>query len=222
MTINEAYIKFLQKVNKNLNSNNIVADKGRFILLYREAEIKRIVDLTGKKNDERHREIQWALKPNISLSFNSKITDRVLYNLPTDYLELSSAYATASKGSCKDKQIFLREIKDANYNEYLPDNYNQASFEYREAPYMAADKKINIFTNDFEIQEVILTYYRYPRKVDIAGYLNANGVPSTNINPEGEERFIDKVLSLAAEDFARNNYDADAVQINKDRIQTNT
>ena len=87
---------------------------------------------------------------------------------------------------------------------------------------MAADKKINIFTNDFEIQEVILTYYRYPRKVDIAGYLNANGVPSTNINPEGEERFIDKVLSLAAEDFARNNYDADAVQINKDRIQTNT
>lgn len=221
MTINEAYIKFLQKVNKNLNSNNIVADKGRFILLYREAEIKRIVDLTNKKNDERHREIHWALKPDVLLTFDSKTEDRVLYKLPTDYLELSSVYAKASKGKCKDKKISLHEIKDANYNEILSDNYNQPSFEYREAPFIVADQKINIFTHDFDIDKTIITYYRYPKKVDIEGYLNANGVASVNSDPEGDERFIDKVLSMAAEDFARNNYDADAVQLNKDRVITN-
>lgn len=222
MTSNKAYIKFLQKVNKNLNSNNVVADKGRFVLLYRENEIKRITQIISEGNDERLREIQFFLETDRPLEYLSKSNDkRVLYKLPSDYLDLSSVYAEAEKGKCKSK-IFLFEIKDKNYSTHIPDNYNQPSFEYQEAPYIVANNNLNIFTEDkFKITKVQISYYRYPKEMNIVGWYDENGIASTNSNPEGDDRFIDKVISMAAADFARNNYDTDGVQINKDRIITN-
>lgn len=222
MTSNEAYVKFLQKVNKNLNSNNVVADKGRFVLLYRENEIKRINQLISEGNDERIREIQMFLNTDVSLKFKSVSNDkRALYSLPKDYLDISSAYAEASKDKCK-ATIFLYEFKDKNYSAQISDNYNKASFGLREAPYIIASDSINVFTNnEMEIKKVFLSYYRIPKQMNIEGWINEEGISSQNSNPEGDESFIDKVISMASADFARNNYDTDGVQINKDRIITN-
>jgi hypothetical protein len=221
MNINEVYLRFIAKVNKNLNSDNITADKPRFVMLYNENQIRRILQLIKEGNDERIREIHHFLKPDTSLTFKSKKQDRVLYKLPSDYLELSNAYAIANKESCKDKKIFLWEIKDRNYNQVLSDNYNLPSFEYRESPFVVADNNINVFTGDFDYKKVILSYYRYPRKIDIEGYINLDNSVSTNVNPEGDERFIDKVISMAATDFARNYYDMEGIQINKERVINN-
>ena len=222
MTSNEAYVKFLQKVNKNLNSNNVVADRGRFVLLYRENEIKRIQQLVSEGNDERIREIQMFLNTDISLTFSSKSNDnRVLYSLPKDYLTFSSIYAEVKKGKCKDK-IYLYEIKDKNYSTILSDNYNKPSFEYREAPFLIANNNINLFTNsEFDVEKVQISYYRYPKPMNIEGWINEEGIPSQDSNPEGDEKFINKVISMAATDFARNNYDMDGIQINKDRTVNN-
>lgn len=221
MTINEVYLQFLQKVNRNLNSNNITADRFRFVMLYNENQVKRIQEVIEEGNDERIREIQTFLKPNTDLIFDSKLLDRVLYILPTDYLDFSSSYALADKKKCTNKKISLWEIKDKNYTQVLSDNYNAPSFEYREAPITVADNKLNVFTNDFEIKKVVLTYYRYPKQVDIKGYINLDEKSSTDINPEGDEKFVNKVISMCATDFARNYNDIQGIQINKERTQTN-
>lgn len=221
MTIQDAYIKFLQKVNKNLSSDNIIADKSRFIILYNENQIKRIVELIEQGNDERNREINTFLLPNILLEKDKEETDRVLYKLPLNFLDLSSVYAYGSKGECKKQKISLYEIKDKNYTQVSQDNYSQPSFSYRESPFLIADSKVNILKGDFTIDNVYLTYYRYPKKVDIEGYIKIDEEASKDIHPEGDERFIDKVINMCAIDFNRNNLDTGAIQINKERTITN-
>lgn len=217
MDVNDAYIKFNIKVTKNFGGKNITADKNRFVLIYNEVQIRRVIDTIRKGNDERIREIQFLLEPNKIISVSSKQKDRNLYPLPEDYLEFSSAYAIGKKGSCEDT-ITLHEIKDKNYSNIIPDNFYTPSFEYREAPFEIANNNINIFTGDFDMGAAYLTYYRQPRKIDIAGYQHEDGSPSKNINPEGDDRWVDEVISMAAAEFARNNSDIQEVSINKDRL----
>ncbi len=222
MTIKTAYLLFLTKVNRNLNSNNITADHSRFVLYYNESQVRRISQLVLEGNDERLREIQGFLKPNVDLDFDVEQLDRRLYKLPKDYKDFSSSYALGDKNGCKNKKIDLHEIKDKNYTQVLSDNFNKPSFEYRESPIIVADDKLNVFTaKDFTFSKVVLTYYRYPKEIDIEGYTNVEGGASTDINPEGNRDFVDKVISMAAEDFARNYGDIQGVQIHKDRIKTN-
>lgn len=220
MTVNEAYLQFLTKVNRNLGSNNIAADKPRFVMLYNENQVKRILQVISDGNDEDIREIQTFLKPNTELTFEKKIFDRVFYLLPEDFLDFSSSYALADKNQCKNEKIDLIEIKDKNYTQVLSDNYNKPSFEYRETPIIVADSRLNVFISDFDITKVVLTYYRYPKSIDIDGYITDAGQNSADVNPEGDKRFIDVVISMAATDYARNYGDVQAVQIGKDRSMT--
>lgn len=219
MTIDEAYFQFLQKVNRNLGSKNITADKPRFVRLYNENQVKRILEIIQNGSDLNIREIQHFLKPNKNISVSNTFFDRVVCELPKDYLDFSSAYAFADKGKCKDKKISLWEIKNKNYT-VVDDNYNAPSFEYREAPASIADQNLNIFITDFTITQAVLTYYRYPTEVDIEGYIK-NGQNSSNVDPEGDRRFVDRVISMAAEDFARNNSDPQDVKIEQNRVRTN-
>lgn len=222
MTIQDVYLQFLTKVNRNNKSNGLTADKQRFVLLYNENQIKRILQVISEGNDERIREIQMFLKPDTKLALDSKAKDRVLYLLPEDYLDFSSSYALAEKKQCKNQTINLIEIKDKNYTQVLSDNFNKPSFDYREAPFVISDNKFNVFTaDDFTYSDVVITYYRYPKEVDIAGYLNLEGKASKDINPEGDKKFIDRVTSMAALDYSRNYQDIQGIQIAKDRVQTN-
>ena len=52
MNVQEAYLRFLTKVNRNLSSNNIVASKDRFVLLYNEEQIRFLDYCLDFRNDE--------------------------------------------------------------------------------------------------------------------------------------------------------------------------
>lgn len=221
MTVNEVYVKTLNKVNKNLNSNNVTLDRQRFVMMYNEEQIRRILHvLTVGGDDLDLREIQFLLKPQVEITDKTDLPDRVNFKLPSDYLDISSAYCNAVKGDCKDK-VFLWEIKDKNYTEKLSDEYNKPSFEYREAPYIIADNQINIFVDSFEINATHLSYYRYPKSIDIEGYINLQNATSINIDPEGDQRFIDRITSMVAESYARNYEYTQKFQLEKDRILNN-
>lgn len=221
MTIEDAYIKFLIKLNKNLDSNNVSADPSRFVIAFNENSSKRIVDVIGQGNDEDLREIESFLVSK-ELSTPTKLSDRFTFTLPKDYLDFSSQYAIVSKGKCKNKVITdLWEIKDKNSSIILSDVNNKPSFEWEEAPFLIANNKVQIFASDFEVNKVNLTYYKYPRQVDIEGYITSTGGYSTNIDPEGDDKFLNKVISMTVEDFQRNYENVQGVQISKDRIINN-
>lgn len=221
MTIEEAYIKFTIKLNKNLNSNNITADPARFVITFNENLSKRLVDVLSTPNDKRLREIQYFLVNKEILPTNTTTTTESYFELPKDYLDYSSGDLVVKAESCPATRMDPIEIKDANYSEIIRDNYLEPSYEYRETSFIIADNKLKVFKKDFEIQKFLLNYYRYPKKVDIAGYTKIDGSQSSSVDPEGDNKFLDKVISLTVEDFQRNYSDMQGVQISKDRIINN-
>jgi len=217
MTIQEVYLRTLQKVNRNLGSNNILLDKGRFVLLYNKCQVDRILEVY-RLNDDRIREIQMFLVTNETLAplTNQELTTP--FDLPPDYLELSNAYAFADKGKCKDKKISLFEIKDKNANEIAFDEYNKPSFEYRESSFIIAEDKLHVYrVDDFNYTRAIISYYKYPRQVDIDGYIRIDGTPSSDIQPEGDQDFIERVIDKVAFEFAKNNEDVSLANLNQNQ-----
>lgn len=221
MTIEEAYIKFIIKLNKNLNSNNITADPERWVITFNENLSKRIVDVLSTPNDKRLREIQYFLENEGIPPTNGTTTTESYFELPKDYLDYSSGDLEVKAEGCSATRMDPIEIKDANYSEVIRDNYLEPSYEYRETPFIITDNKLKVFKKDFEIQKFLLSYYRYPKKVDIAGYTKIDGSQSSSVDPEGDDKFLDKVISLTVEDFQRNYSNTQGVQLSKDRIINN-
>lgn len=76
------------------------------------------------------------------------------------------------------------EAKNENVHELLGDDNNKPSFDYRETFYTIGDGKVVVYESGFRTEEVKMTYYRNPVRVDLAGYINAAGERSTDIDPE--------------------------------------
>jgi hypothetical protein len=221
MTANEAYVRFLTKVNQNLKSNNVSAGKDRFVLLFNE-EQQRLVDYTlDKKNEDYIRNIQKLLVTD-TLPKLSEDNNKAIFDLPSNYYELSSAHAFGKKEGCGQDRISLFEIKDFDSEEIVTDDNNKPDWDYRQAPYYIGEDKVKVFYEDFTLDSVYLTYYRKPRNIDLAGYIKIDGAASTNVDPEMDDEFTNRVISMCAESFFRNYPNPNSVTLNKDRIITNT
>ena len=221
MTPEEAYLKFLQKVNKNYTNDNISVDKGRFVQVYNESQNKFIEWALDKRNEDDIRDIQELVVLDKKLNEGGKFEEHQSFNLPSDFFSFNNAKAFATKGSCGNTRIFLNEIKHENEEEVLRDKFNKPSFEYREAPYTIGKNAVNIFNGDFKINRVLLNYYRHPIQLDIAGYTNINNKPSVSVIPEFQDEVIDRILSIAAKEFNINSDNLERVGIDKDRITSN-
>lgn len=220
MNINEAYLKFIQKVNKNFTNDNIVVDKARFILIYNEAQNKFIEWILEKRNEDDIRYVQELLVNDKKLTFSNEVLNHQDFKLPENYFSFSNLQAYAKKGDCKSTKINTFEVKSENIHELLQDEMNKPSFKFRETFYTIAGGEVKIYTDDFDISKVYLTYYRYPRQVDIEGYVRADGTFSSNINPEMDDRVVDRVISAATKEFNINDENLQKFQFDRDRVFT--
>ena len=75
-----------------------------------------------------------------------------------------------------------------------------------------------VYVDNFKVKEVKLTYYRYPKKVDIAGYYDEFGNQSTNIDPELDDKAVNVILLAMSKEFALNNGDANKGQLDSQRL----
>lgn len=219
MNIEQAYLKFLEKVNKNFTNDNIEVDRGRFIMIFNEAQNKIVEWILEKRNEDEIRYIQKLLIYDKKLELNNKILNHENFSLPKDFFSFSNVQVYADSGSCKSDKLYAFEIKQENIEELLQDEFNKPSFEYRETFYSIGSDSINIYTlNEFTIGKVFLTYYRYPIQVDIEGYLKDDGKYSINVNPEFDDKLVDRILTNCAKEFSVNNDNLDKYQVEKDRI----
>ncbi len=220
MNIDNAYLKFLEKINKNYTNDNLSGDKGRFISIYNEVQNKFVEWVLEKRNEDDIREIQKLLTYDKKLKLKDKLLNHQDFELPKDFFSFSNIQAFASNSSCKNKKIYLFEIKQEDVQELLQDEFNKPSFKYRETFYSFGSDKVEIYVDDFDISKVFLTYYRYPVQVDIEGYIKEDGSASTSINPEFDDKIVDRILSACAKEFNINSENLQKVQFDKDRIFT--
>ena len=203
-TTEQAFIKFQIKINETYESSKIGIDRGRFVILYNEAQNKMVEFILSKKNTDDYTYIQNILVPNKKLPRLTSINDADVFEMPEDLLNLSSAYSTATQGKCKDAKIFLFDIKDDNKTEVLQDEFNKPSFLAREAPMSIADNKLYLYKDNFTHNNLFLSYYRYPKQIKLLDPDNPESQFDPNINPEFDDLLLDRILSMAASEFEIN------------------
>lgn len=220
MTIQEAYLRSLQKNEQNLSNGGIKLDPGRFVLLFNEAQDRLVRYYLNRKDDETVRSIQSLLVYWRSLGKVNHIDDpeSTSFGLPDDYLWFSNIKGSFSHNGCEAADFVMWEAKNENVHELLGDDSNRPSFDYRETFYTIGDGKVVVYEDGFRTDDVRMTYYRNPVRVDIAGYINAAGERSTDIDPELPDPLVEEILDIVAKQFNLNDNELQRYQFDKDNV----
>ena len=209
----EAYKRFQLKVNKLDSADNIDISPGEFVLMFNENQVKWYED--------RYQKAQALSNNNFKLE-NPTIHDRfVEYILPDNYITYIRGYALCSSGNCKDRVVRFFEIPLQDVEEYLRDDSNKPSFEYQETPVTISSDKLQVYKTDFNIESVFFTYYRYPVQIDIQGYIRLDGNPSTNVDPEFADEFVNEIVDMCVLDVQRTFENQDGFKLSEDRVNNN-
>ena len=81
MTIEQAYLTFLQEVNRNSTEDNIDVDKSRFVLIFNKIQSKYVEWVLEKRNEDELRDIQKLLildKPLLNCSKIDSLSSRII------------------------------------------------------------------------------------------------------------------------------------------------
>lgn len=203
-TTEQAFIKFQIKVNETYESSKIGVDRGRFVILFNEAQNKMVEFILNKKGTDDYTYIQNILVPNKEIPRETSISNADVFLMPEDLLNFSSAYSTAKKGKCNNIKITLFDIKDDNKTEILQDEFNKPSFIAREAPLSMANNKFFLYKEDFTHNKLFLSYYRYPLQIRLVDPDNPESHFDPTINPEFDDLLLDRILSMASSEFEVN------------------
>jgi len=218
MDIKEVYLRFKQKINKNYTNDEVASSKSRFVYIFNEVQNNYLEWMLDNKSVDDREYIQKFLTLDKALDSSDNLLNHSDFKLPENYFFHSNLQVEASSGGCTDF-LHVHQIKQENLNEYFHDNFNEPSFLYRETFYTIGEDSINIYKKGFNISNAYLTYYRYPRQVDIERYLGEEGLQSSsNINPEWDDKSVNRILTAAAALFNQNNEDFQHLQFDKSRI----
>lgn len=145
--------------------------------------------------------------------------------LPTNYFEWKRLSAKATTECCDNTRnmvIYLAEV--GNVDELLRDKNKQPSFEWGETFCILQGNRIRVYTNDkFTLEDASLTYYRQPRRIEIAGCVDPYTQNTSTVDVECEfkddltEIFIDEAAKILAGDLESLNQQ----QIAGNQVETN-
>lgn len=203
MSPETAYQKFIVKINKNAQTNNISCDRGRFVLIYNESQNKEVEYILEKRNED---DIRYVQKLLVSSPIKPKEEKEsyTTFELPSNFFDHSTLTGTATKDCCEKQVLDMYEIKSENENMVMFDNHNRPSFEWREAPYYFTDNKVKAFRSDFKYDNLNLTYYRYPVQISLQDEDNPES-HFTSQQIELDDKITDRIISRAASEFELNN-----------------
>lgn len=223
MTAEEVYIKYINKVEKNSTTDYFSTSRDKFAEMYNELS-KRVLRLyTRNRNLDIRKDIQKLLVDDLLIVNGEKHLDHYDFKIPNNYFDWSSIRATASKGKCRNEDIYLYEIRDEDRGEFLNNNLYKPSFSYREAPYLFSSDKIKIFTEEgMKIEKVYLSYYKQPQKITLQDPYDPES-QFNDIQIEIKEEVVDRIVSAMVGEFKINqddpNFQLDKLRQNENLIQ---
>lgn len=128
--------------------------------------------------------------------------------LPGDYLEWKRISAKALSDCCEPRNMVIYLAEEANVDELLRDKYKQPNFQWAETFCTLKGNKVRIYTNDeFTLPQATLSYYRQPRRIEIAGCVDPYTQVVSTVDIECEfkddivELFIDEAAKILAGDI---------------------
>ena len=152
------------------------------------------------------------------------------YNVPFSSLAYDmvvpvTAYVLATKGSCKNRILDVIDfMKHADIRMLLKSPHYQPRFNYQETLGAIAADTIYIYSdaqNSFTPTELYLSYLRYPKDMDIAGYIHLDGTPSTTIDCELESYLEDELVDIVVTELGDATANQELSQYSRARTKEN-
>ena len=211
------YAKFLLKINKGNTQYNIVCDRARFVLLVNECK-NRWVEKHLKDKDSILIDSLQEIVKSAELSGGSVKPDYVEYPLEDDFYEGILAKSDCEENDCKGV-VYSREVKNQNKNILQFDENSKPDFDFEWSFYSIQGNKLRIYKEGFNILKTNFEYYSVLPDFDINGYINIEGIPSTDKALPLSEQYIDQILNVAATEFMRNFENQNGIQTGINREQ---
>lgn len=221
----------LNKIATNAHQHINVEDK---LLALNEAQlilIKRKV--SGKppangldSSKSRHDDLQCLVVAHIQLSCErvsspGPVAYRSdLRTLERPYMYFIDCYLLCTKDHCKQRTVKGFRIKHADLHHVLANKNTCPSFEYQETPVTITDGHLYAYTDgSFSVDSCHLSYLRYPGKIDIEGYIDFDGSPSTTADSELPTYLKDELVDITIQQLAMSTENTPAAQFAQLRIQ---
>lgn len=200
----EAYDKYGIKSEKNSVNDGLSTDKGRFAAIFNEYQNRYVEFIYERKNEDDIRYIQDVLSASNEIPYFRKVEDHYDFKLPSNYFDFSNVYGYASKGSCNNEKITLFEIKDFDKNLMLEDEFTKPSFEYRESLFTISSNFVNVYADDFVVDRIFLSYYKYPKQIQLVDPENPES-DFIDMELDFDDKVIDRIISASVGGFELNN-----------------
>lgn len=204
--IEPVYESYLLKVEKNGVNDGLSTSRDRFVIAFNEAQNKYSEFHLQNRGSDDIRYIEHLLVLDKKITTSTKTSDHQDFPLPDNYLDLADIRGKGSKGACIKQTIDLVDIKKAeNISEIIGDEDNKPSFKWREAPFLIASNKVSVYTNNtFLVDEILLSYYKYPTKIALVDPYDPESKFDESIEIEWDAKSLDRIISLTAGEFDLN------------------
>lgn len=145
----------------------------------------------------------------------------LISSLSNDMIVPISAYVTARKGSCTNRILNVTEmVKHADIQFKLLSPHYTPLFEYQETLGSISSDIIYAYGKaDFTIDDLYLSYLRYPIQMDVSGYIHLDGTVSTNVNCELDYYMMDELVNLVVEEIADSTGNQSQSQLSRTRTK---
>lgn len=214
MLVEQAYDKFLIKVDDNFETSKVAVDRGRFVIIFNESVNKLVENIIDRGSNDEIRQIQALLIKDFKIQNTNKTPTADYFKLPDNYFEFSSAYTKASTKSCDLQKFTLFEIKDANSQEVLTDKFIKPSFIARETLFNFSSNNITVYKDNFTNEELYLSYYRYPTQISLLDPDDPESQFNEDNKIDFDDKMVDRIISMAVAEM-KINYGDQSFQINK-------
>lgn len=230
MLASMVFIKIKERLNKldSADYDNIECWQAREA--YNKAQLEWVRRQIHGKNDTQEGDEETAQRVNdLQLILTPSKLDIEQYpifyqsrGLPDKCLFVKRITPIVGKGECKSKRIKSTLREESNVDEYLQDYSMQPSFEFEETFHTLINNTVRVYYNDdFDVNEVEIIYYRYPREIDFGLCQHLDGSQGNDIDPEFKDDIVELIIDDAVSILAGDIESPNVNQISKQRSELN-
>jgi hypothetical protein len=128
---------------------------------------------TGNESSNRRIDDIQVLLTTLSMQFGKKDGYYASNSFPKDYFQWKRISAKMKADCCEPRPAMIYLAEEGNVDELLRDVNKNPNFQWAETFCTMGGNVIKIYTNNkFDIQDIVLTYFRQPRRIQILGTVN--------------------------------------------------
>lgn len=203
MTTRDSIVLFNQKLNRNNTNQNINIDVPRAVSFLCEAQNQVALHVIRNERNSDNLDIVNALLRTKPINRTKKEGATQYFKIPESFIRIENVEGIGRKNGCEAKLRAI-PIKTRNKTIYNTNKNYKSNWFFRDAFYNIAEQSVK-FEADFDIAKVIVEYYREPRRINVAGWLQSDNTMSVDVEWEFGDSFIHKVIERAVINYLQTN-----------------